>query len=67
MTDERRDPALPESEKAGEAGCGLSGAFVELSAVSRTSLRKGFLVDARRDMCSSGTVSLFFSRNPSTS
>ncbi len=67
MIDDRRELPEPDSEGTGEAGFGLSGGFVEASAVSRTSLRKGFLVDASNAKCSSGTVSRFFSMNPSTS
>lgn len=39
MIEERREPLLPESEKAGDPGCGLSGAFVVANAASSTSLR----------------------------
>lgn len=66
ITEERREP-LPESEPAGDPGLGLSGALVELRAASRTSFKKEFLVVANSVICSSGTVSLFFSKKPSTS
>ena len=67
IMDERREPPLAESERAGDAGFGLSGVFADANAASKTSLKNGFLVAARSAICSSGTVSLFFSRNPSTS
>src|SRR5258708_18519747 len=61
MTECRREAPLV-SETAGELGRGLSGVFVEARAASSTSRKKVFFVDARRAMCSSGTVSRFFSR-----
>jgi len=66
MSECRREAPLV-SEKAGELGMGLSGDFVEARAASSTSRRKEFFVDARRVICSSGTVSRFFSKNPSAS
>src|SRR6266404_6974630 len=60
MSNWRRETAL-ESETAGElGGIGLSGRLVDANATSRTSRRNVFFVNARRFMCSSGTVSRFF-------
>lgn len=67
IIDDRRELPDPDSDGTGEAGLGLSRGFVDASAVSRTSFRNGFLVDANNAKCSSGTVSRFFSMNPSTS
>jgi|SRR6266571_6060098 len=66
MSDWRREAEL-ESERAGELGIGLSGGLVDAKAAPRTSRRNVFFVDARRFMCSSGTVSRFFSKKPSAS
>lgn len=66
ITDDRREPALPESE-AGELELAPSAVFVDNNAASKTSFKKGFFVEAKRAICSSGTVSLFFSRKPSAS
>ncbi len=61
------EPALL-SDMAGEPGRFVGSApLVEASAASRTSFMNVFRVEARRASCSSGTVSLFFSRNPSAS
>lgn len=65
MTDERRELPLPESEPA--LGADPSADLAEFSAASKTSFKKGFLVAAKSAICSSGTVSLFFSRKPSAS
>lgn len=65
MTDDRREVLVSDSE--GEAGLGLSGGFVTVKAVSRTSFKNGFFVEESNARCSSGTVSLFFSMKPSTS
>lgn len=62
ITDERRE--LPDSE-VGDAD--PSAAFATPKAASSTSFKKGFLEEARRAICSSGTVSLFFSKKPSIS
>ena len=67
ITEDLRDPPLAESDTAGELGGPPSTPLAEFRAASRTSLKKGFLVDAKSAICSSGTVSLFFSRKPSTS
>lgn len=67
ITDDRRDPALPESDGAGEAGFVYSVLLEEFKAISKTSRKNKFLVEERRVICSSGTVSLFFSMKPSTS
>jgi len=66
MMDDRRELPLPVSEKVA-LGFGDSGAFADERAVSKTSFKNLFLVEANRVKCSSGTVSLFFSINPSTS
>jgi hypothetical protein len=66
ICDWRREAELA-SEKAGELGIGLSGALADDKATPRTSRRNVFFVEARRFMCSSGTVSRFFSKKPSAS
>lgn len=67
MTEDRREPTLAVSEPADGEDGSISADFGGASAASRTSLRKMFLVADKIASCSSGTVSLFFSRNPSTS
>ena len=62
MSDERLLPSAGEGD-----GWGLSGGFDDDKAVSKTSFKNPFLVEDRRDRCSSGTVSLFFSIKPSAS
>ena len=54
------------SDTVGDAGVASAG-FVAANAASSTSLRNAFFVDISNVMCSSGTVSRFFSRKPSTS